>query len=187
MPLKRLFTFLLTLPCLALTANEVGLESTNPSRFGAKFTEAGGKVAAEFNGDHGVFAFVSFAEKGEWTAEAQVTMPAGKAATLTGKIAGKAFTTAGKVEGTGKAEWISLGAFAALADAPAFLQLEAKERKGAIILHGYRFTCTANAKAKQLRCRSSTKRPPTPNRRKSPSATAAASVRPPSKKPAAGC
>ena len=148
MPLKRLFAFLLTLPCLALSANEVGLESTNPSRFGAKFTEAGGKVAAEFSGDHGVFAFFSFAEKGEWTVEAQVTMPAGKAATLTGKIAGKAFTAAGKVEGTGKAEWISLGSFAALADAPAFLQLEAKERKGTVTLHGYRFTCTANTKAK---------------------------------------
>ena len=148
MPLKRLFAFLLTLPCLVLSANELGLESTNPSRFGAKFTEAGGKVAAEFSGDHGVFAFFSFAEKGEWTVEAQVTMPAGKAATLTGKIAGKAFTAAGKVEGTGKAEWISLGSFAALADAPAFLQLEAKERKGTVTLHGYRFTCTANTKAK---------------------------------------
>ena len=148
MPLKRLFAFLLTLPCLALPANEVGLESTNPSRFGAKFTEAGGKVAAEFSGDHGVFAFFSFSDKGEWSAEALVTMPTGKAATLTGKIAGKAFTAAGKVEGTGKAEWISLGSFAALADAPAFLQLEAKERKGTVTLHGYRFTCTANTKAK---------------------------------------
>ncbi len=148
MPLKRLFTFLLTLPCLALTANEVGLESTNPSRFGAKFTEAGGKVAAEFNSDHGVFAFFSFADKGEWTVEAQVTMPAGKSATLTGKIAGKAFTGSAKVEGTGKAEWISLGSFAALADAPAFLQLEAKERKGSVTLHGYRFTCATNTKAK---------------------------------------
>jgi len=148
MPLKRLFTILLTLPCLALSANEVGLESTNPSRFGAKFTEAGGKVAAEFNGDHGVFAFVSFAEKGEWNAEALVTMPTGKSATLTGKIAGKEYNASAKVEGTGKPEWIALGSFAALADTPAFLQLEAKERKGAIILHGYRFTCQANAKAK---------------------------------------
>jgi hypothetical protein len=133
---------------LALTANEVGLESTNPSRFGAKFTEAGGKVAAEFNGDHGVFAFVSFAEKGEWNAEALVTMPTGKSATLTGKIAGKEYNASAKVQGTGKPEWIALGSFAVFADTPAFLQLEAKERKGAIILHGYRFTCTANAKAK---------------------------------------
>ena len=148
MPLKRLFTILLTLPCLALSANEVGLESTNPSRFGAKFIEAGGKVTAEFNGDHGVFAFVSFAEKGEWNAEALVTMPTGKSATLTGKIAGKEYNASAKVEGTGKPEWIALGSFAALADTPAFLQLEAKERKGAIILHGYRFTCAANAKAK---------------------------------------
>jgi len=148
MPLKRLFTILLTLPYLALTANEVGLESTNPSRFGAKFIEAGGKVTAEFNGDHGVFAFVSFAEKGEWNAEALVTMPTGKSATLTGKIAGKEYNASAKVEGTGKPEWIALGSFAALADTPAFLQLEAKERKGAIILHGYRFTCQANAKAK---------------------------------------
>lgn len=148
MPLKRLFTILLTLPYLALTANEVGLESTNPSRFGAKFIEASGKVTAEFNGDHGVFAFVSFAEKGEWNAEALVTMPTGKSATLTGKIAGKEYNASAKVEGTGKPEWIALGSFAALADTPAFLQLEAKERKGAIILHGYRFTCQANAKAK---------------------------------------
>jgi hypothetical protein len=148
MPLKRFFTYLLTLPCLALSANEVGLESTNPSRFGAKFTEAGGKTVAEFGGDHGVFAFFSFADKGEWTVEAQVTMPAGKSATLTGKIAGKAFTADGKVEGSGKPEWIALGSFAALADVPAFLQLEAKERKGSVTLHGYRFTCAANAKAK---------------------------------------
>lgn len=148
MPLKRLIAILLTLPCLALSANEVGLESTSPSRFGAKFTEAGGKVAAEFNGDHGVFAFFSFAEKGEWAVEAQVSMPAGKSATLTGKIAGKAFTASGKVEGTGKAEWVALGSFGALADIPALLQLEAKERKGPVTLHGFRFTCATNAQAK---------------------------------------
>ena len=148
MPLKRLFTFLLTLSCLALSANEVGLESTNPSRFGAKFVESSGKVAAEFNGDHGVFAFFSFSDKGEWSAEALVTMPTGKSATLTGKVAGKAYNASGKIEGTGKAEWISLGSFAALADAPAFLQLEAKERKGSVTLHGYRFTCATNTKAK---------------------------------------
>jgi hypothetical protein len=148
MPLKRLFALLLTLPCLTLPANEVGLTSTSPSRFGAKFSEVGGKVAAEFNGDKGVFAFFSFSDKGEWTAEAQVTMPAGKSATLTGKIAGKAFTAPGKVEGTGKAEWIALGTFNALAEAPIFLQLEAKERKGQVTLHGYRFTCAANPKAK---------------------------------------
>lgn len=90
MTLKRLFTFLLTLPCLALSANEVGLESTSPSRFGAKFTESNGKVTAEFNGDKGVFAFFRFSDKGEWSAEALVTMPTGKSATLTGKVAGKA-------------------------------------------------------------------------------------------------
>ena len=148
MPLKRLFAFLLTLPCLALSANEVGLESTNPSRFGAKFVENNGKVAAEFNGDHGVFAFFSFSDKGEWSAEALVTMPTGKSATLTGKVAGKAYNASGKIEGTGKPEWVALGTFNALADAPAFLQLEAKERKGTITLHGYRFTCATNAKAK---------------------------------------
>jgi hypothetical protein len=148
MPLKRLFTFLLTLPCLALSANEVGLESTSPSRFGAKFVEASGKVTAEFNGDKGVFAFFSFSDKGEWSAEALVTMPTGKSATLTGKVAGKAFNGPAQIEGTGKPEWITLGTFNALADAPAFLQLEAKERKGAIKLNGYRFTCAANAKAK---------------------------------------
>jgi hypothetical protein len=75
-------------------------------------------------------------------------MPSGKSATLTGKIAGKAYNASGKIEGTGKPEWIALGTFNALADAPAFLQLEAKERKGSMILHGYRFTCAANAKAK---------------------------------------
>ena len=77
MPLKRLFTCLLTLPCLALSANEAGLESTNPSRFGAKFTVSNGKVTAEFNGDKGVFGFFSFSDKGEWSAEALVTLPAG--------------------------------------------------------------------------------------------------------------
>ena len=150
MPLKRLFALLLSLPCLALSANEVGLESTSPSRFGAKFVEAGGKVAAEFNGDHGVFAFFSFADKGEWSAEALVTMPTGKSATLTGKIAGKVFNAPGKVEGTGKPEWISLGTFNPLAEVPALLQLEAKELKGSVTLHGYRFTCAANAKAKAI-------------------------------------
>ncbi len=148
MPLKRLFTFLLTLPCLVLSADEVGLESTSPGRFGAKFTELGGKVAAEFNGDHGVFAFFSFSDKGEWSAEGLVTMPAGKSATLTGKLAGKAFNGPAKVEGTGKPAWITLGTFNTMADAPAFLQLEAKERKGSVTLHGYRFTCATNDKAK---------------------------------------
>lgn len=148
MPLKRLFACLLTLPCLALSANEVGLESTNPSRFGAKFAEAEGKVVAEFNGDKGVFAFFTFAEKGDWSAEALVSMPAGKSATLTGKIAGKAFTASGKVEGTGKPEWVTLGGFKALAEIPTFLQLEAKDRKGPLKLHGYRFTCATDAKAK---------------------------------------
>jgi hypothetical protein len=148
MSLKRLFAFLLTLPCLALAANEVGLESTNPGRFGAKFAEADGKVTAEFGGDHGVFAFFSFSDKGEWSAEALVSMPKGKSATLTGKIAGKAFAAAGKVEGSGKPEWIALGGFNALVDVPTFLQIEAKDRKGPVTLHGYRFTCAANAKAK---------------------------------------
>jgi hypothetical protein len=149
MPLKRLFALLLTLPCLVLSANEVGLDSTSPSRFGAKFAEIRkGEFSAEFNGDKGVFAFFSFSDKGEWTAEAQVTMPAGKSATLTGKIAGKAFNGSAKVEGTGKPAWVTLGKFNALADAPALLQLEAKERKGPVTLHGYRFTCAANDKAK---------------------------------------
>lgn len=148
MPLKRLFTFLLTLPCLALSANVVGLESTSPSRFGAKFVEASGKVEARFNGDKGVFAFLSFSDKGEWSAEALVTMPTGKSATLTGKVAGKAYNASGNIEGTGKPEWVSLGTFNVLADAPAFLQLEAKERQGSVTLHGYRFTCAANAQAK---------------------------------------
>jgi hypothetical protein len=148
MPLKRLFAFLLSLPCLALSANELGLDSTSPSRFGAKFTEAGGKVVAEFNGDKGVFAFFSFSDKGEWSAEASLTMPAGKSATLTGKIAGKAFNGSATIEGTGKPAWVALGKFNALADTPAFLQLEAKDRKGSVTLHGYRFTCVANAQAK---------------------------------------
>jgi hypothetical protein len=148
MPLKRLFAFLLSLPCLALSANELGLDSTSPSRFGAKFTEAGGKVAAEFNGDKGVFAFFSFSEKGEWSAEALISMPDSKSATLTGKVAGKAFNGSTKVEGTGKPAWVALGKFNALVDAPAFLQLEAKDRKGSVTLHGYRFTCVANDKAK---------------------------------------
>ena len=148
MPLKRFFTCLLTLPCLALVANEVGLESTSPSRFGAKFSEASGQTVAEFNGDHGVFAFVSFTEKGEWSVEASISLPKGKTATLTGKIAGQTFSPDAKVEGTGKPEWIALGTFNALAAVPAFLQLEAKERKGSVTVHGYRFTCAAHKEAK---------------------------------------
>jgi Domain of unknown function (DUF3472) len=148
MPLKRFFTYLLTLACLTLVANEVGLESTSPSRFGAKFTEASGQTVAEFNGDHGVFAFVSFTEKGEWSVEASISLPKGKTTTLTGKIAGKTFSPDGKIDGTGKPEWIALGTFNALAAVPAFLQIEAKERKGTVTLYGYRFTCAANKEAK---------------------------------------
>ena len=145
MPLKRLFSLLLTLPCLVLAANEVGLESTSPSRFGAKLTAAG---TAEFNGDHGVFAFFRFSEKGEWSVEALVAMPEGKTATLTGKIGGKAFNGDGQAVGTGdKTKWASLGTFTAPADVPVFLQLEAKDRKGPATLLRYRFTCAANPKA----------------------------------------
>lgn len=145
MPLKRLFTLLLTLPCLVLAANEVGLESTSPSRFGAKLTAAG---TAEFNGDHGVFAFFRFSEKGEWSVEALVAMPEGKTAKLTGKIGGKAFNGDGQVMGTGdKTKWASLGTFTAPADVPVFLQLEAKDRKGPVTLLRYRFTCAANPKS----------------------------------------
>ena len=145
MPLKRLFAFLLTLPCLLLSANEVGLESTSPSRFGAKLTAAG---TAEFNGDHGVFAFFRFSEKGEWSVEALVAMPEGKTAKLTGKIGGKAFNGDGQAVGTGdKTKWASLGTFTAPADVPVFLQLEAKERKAPVTLLRYRFTCAANPKA----------------------------------------
>ena len=141
---KRLFTLLLALPCLPLAANEVRLESTCPARFGARLTEA----AAEFNGEHGVFAFFSFSEKGEWTAEAAVELPAGKTARLTGKIAGKAFAADGLAEGTGdKAKWVALGKFTAPAGVPVFMQLEAKDRKGPVTLLGYRFTCAANPKA----------------------------------------
>jgi len=149
MPLLRACAFLCALPFLTLSANELGLESTSPARFGARFAETDGKTVARFNGDHGVFACFGFAAKGEWSVEASVTLPAGKSASLTGKIAGKTLAGAAKVEGAGKPTWVTLGTFKVLTDSALLLLLEAKDRQGAtVVLHGYRFTCAADQTAK---------------------------------------
>lgn len=132
------------LPCLAaaLMANEVGLDSTGPSRFGAKRVEG----AMEFNGDHGVFATFRFDATGEWTVEAKVRLAPGDQATLKGKLGGKPLTEA-KVAGAGEAQWINLGTVKALANTPTLLTLDAAERKGKVKLVGYRFSLATDSKA----------------------------------------
>ena len=62
-PTLRLLAALAALPCLILAAaaNEVGLESTGPTRFGARFSEDAGKRVATFNGDKGLMACFTFA------------------------------------------------------------------------------------------------------------------------------
>lgn len=142
MPLKHLLTSLLTLPCLLLSANEVGLDSTGPSRFGAKRVEG----AVEFNGDHGVFATFRLDVAGEWKVEARVRLAQGDKATLKGKFGGKGLTDA-QVIGNGESQWVSLGAGKALAGVPILLALEAAERKGKVTLLGYRLNHVSDAKA----------------------------------------
>ncbi len=141
----RLLPFLTALPCLvaSLAANEVGLDSAGPTRFGAKFEEADGKRIARFNGDHGLTATFAFAADGETTVAAQVTLPKDGKAKLTGRLGNKALT--GEAAGTGQPQWVELGSAKVTANTPSVLSLEASERKGNLVVHGFRFGANATA------------------------------------------
>ena len=141
----RLLTLLSALPCLvaSLAANEVGLDSAAPTRFGARFEEAEGKRVAKFNGDHGLSAAFSFAADGETTVAVQVTLPKDGKAKFSGRFANKAIS--GEAQGTGQPQWIELGTAKVIANTPTVLSLEASERKGNVVVHGFRFGANATA------------------------------------------
>jgi hypothetical protein len=141
----RLLPFLTALPCLvaSLAANEVGLDSAGPTRFGARFEEVDGKRIAKFNGDHGLSATFSFAAEGETTVAVQVTLPKDGKAKLAGRFAGKAIS--GEAQGTGQPQWVELGTAKVAANTPTVLSLEASERKGNVVVHGFRFGANATA------------------------------------------
>ena len=73
-PCFRLLATALALPCLLISAvaNEVGLESAGPTRFGARFSEDSGKRVATFNGDKGLMACFTFAADGNVAVSVQV-------------------------------------------------------------------------------------------------------------------
>jgi len=140
----RLLPFLTTLPCLiaSLAANEVGLDSAGPTRFGAKFEEVEGKRIAKFSGDKGLTATFSFDADGETTVAVQVTLPKGGKAKLAGRFGNK--QVAGEAQGTGQPQWVELGTAKVLAGVPTVLSLEASERKGNVVVHGFRFGANAS-------------------------------------------
>ena len=141
----RLLPFLTALPCLVATlaANDVGLDSAGPTRFGARFEEADGKRIAKFNGDKGLTATFTFAAEGETTVAVQVTLPKDGKAKLTGRLANKAI--GGDVQGTGQPQWVELGSARVAANTPTVVSLEASERKGNVVVHGFRFGANATA------------------------------------------
>ena len=109
-PCFRLLATALALPCLLISAvaNEVGLESAGPTRFGARFSEDSGKRVATFNGDKGLMACFTFAADGNVAVSVQVKLAKGAKTGFKGRLAGKDLT--GSVEGNGEAQWVALGA-----------------------------------------------------------------------------
>ena len=138
-PCFRLLATVLALPCLLISAvaNEVGLESAGPTRFGARFSEDGGKRVATFNGDKGLMACFTFAADGNVAVSVQVKLAKGAKTGFKGRLAGK--DLAGAVEGNGEAQWVALGTAKVTAGVPTFLNLEAVERKGAVVVTGFKF------------------------------------------------
>ena len=138
-PCFRLLATALALPCLLISAvaNEVGLESAGPTRFGARFSEDGGKRVATFNGDKGLMACFTFAADGNVAVSVQVKLAKGAKTGFKGRLAGKDLT--GSVEGNGEAQWVALGTAKVTAGVPTFLNLEAVERKGAVVVTGFKF------------------------------------------------
>ena len=141
----RFLQLLAALPCLlaTLAANEVGLDSAGPTRFGARFEEVDGKRLAKFNGDKGLTATFTFAADAETTVAVQVTLPKDGKVKLNGRLANKAI--GGDAQGTGQPQWVELGTARVTANTPTVLSLEASERKGNVVLHGFRFGATAAA------------------------------------------
>ena len=141
----RVLQLLATLPCLVATlaANDVGLDSAGPTRFGARFEEVDGKRLAKFNGDKGLTATFTFAADGETTVAVQVTLPKDGKVKLTGRFANKAI--GGDVQGAGQPQWVELGTARVVANIPTALSLEASERKGNVVVHGFRFGANASA------------------------------------------
>ena len=141
----RFLKLIAVLPCLVATlaANDVGLESAGPTRFGARFEEVDGKRVAKFNGDKGLTATFTFAAEGETTVAVQVTLPKDGKAKLNGRLANKAI--GGEVQGTGQPQWVELGTARVIANTPISLSLEASERKGSVVVHGFRFGANASA------------------------------------------
>ena len=141
----RLFSVLATLPCLILAAaaNEVGLESAGPTRFGARFSEDGGKRVATFNGDKGLMACFTFAADGNVAVAVQVKLAKGAKTGFKGRLGAKELK--GAVEGNGETQWVELGVAKVAANLPTFLNLEAVERKGAVVVTGFKFDQEATA------------------------------------------
>lgn len=136
-------SLLCCLPYLLVTllANEVGLDSAGPTRFGARFEEVAGKRVAKFNGDKGLTATFAFAAEGETTVAVQITFTKGGKVKLSGRLGNKAISAT--AEGTGEPQWVELGYNRVPANTPVALSLEASERKGNVTVHGFRFSSTA--------------------------------------------
>lgn len=138
-PFFQLLSTLVALPCLLVPAlaNEVGLESAGPTRFGARFSEESGKRIATFNGDKGLMACFTFATGGNVAVSVQVKLAKGTKTEFKGSLAGKEL--AGAVEGNGEPQWVELGVAKVAANLPTILSLGAFERKGAVVVTGFKF------------------------------------------------
>ena len=129
--------------CPGTSANEIGLDASGPSRFGAKFSEDNGQRIATFNGEHGILNFVSFKSEGETEVSVLVKGAANAKLSFTGRLGSRELK--GSATGTGKAEWVSLGKVKVAANLPTQLSLEAPDHNGGVVVSRFKFDIEATA------------------------------------------
>jgi hypothetical protein len=128
---------------LSASANEVGLDSAGPTRFGAKFSEEAGQRVAQFNGDHGILAFFTFAADGETAVSVMVKGNNNAHLSLKGRLG--ATELKASFVATGQPQWVNLGTAKVLANQPMQLTLDAPEHPGSVVISKFQFDRDATA------------------------------------------
>jgi len=126
-------------------ANEVGLESAGPTRFGAVFPILSEQRVGKFNGDHGLSAAFQFKQSEETSVGVLVSLKTGAQAKLKGRIGGQSIDMA--ITGTDSPEWLDLGKVRIPQDKVLSIEIDAGERRGggSVMLHKFRFSSEAAA------------------------------------------
>lgn len=128
---------------IATRANEVNLDSAGPTRFGAKFVDEAGQRVAQFNGDHGILAFYTFAADGETPVSVLVKGNNNAHLSLKGRLGGSELKAS--FVATGQPQWVNLGTAKVLANQPMQLTLDAPDHAGGVTVQRFQFERDAAA------------------------------------------